>query len=104
MIGNGVVWNCSATKMTVQDPAISRNFKVNSQVVADFKNFHSINQADPIDSLYQLQLGLRIGAEAAALVFHKAGVSLIQPSINIELVQPDVDLIPSPMLQTQPTG
>jgi len=101
-IGNGVIWNCSATKMTVQDPPMSRNFKVNSQVVADFKNFRPINQTDPIDSLYQLQLSLRIGAEAAALVFQKAGPSLIQPNINMKLVQPDVDVVPDPNLQTQP--
>ncbi|KNZ47470.1 uncharacterized protein VP01_637g23 [Puccinia sorghi] len=101
-IGNGVVWNCSATKMTVQDPPMSRNFKVNSQVVANFKNFRPINQADPIDSLYLLQLSLRIGAEAAALVFQKAGPSSMQPSINMKVVQPDVDVVPGPKLQTQP--
>lgn len=81
---------------------MSRNFKVNSQVVANFKNFRPINQADPIDSLYLLQLSLRIGAEAAALVFQKAGPSSMQPSINMKVVQPDVDVVPGPKLQTQP--
>lgn len=95
-IGNGVIWNSSATKMTVQNPPMSQNFKVNSEVVEDFEDFQPANEDQLVDSLYQLQLSLRIGAEAAALVFQALGSSLAEPDSSMNMVQPNVDVVPEP--------
>ncbi|KAA1086719.1 hypothetical protein PGT21_009665 [Puccinia graminis f. sp. tritici] len=93
-IGNGVIWSCSATKLTVQNPPMSRNFKVNSQEVANFQNFRPIAQAQPLDSLYQLQLSARIGAAAAALIFQTADTLLNQPANgSMHMVQHTVDVV-----------
>ncbi|EFP87488.2 uncharacterized protein PGTG_13859 [Puccinia graminis f. sp. tritici CRL 75-36-700-3] len=93
-IGNGVIWSCSATKLTVQNPPMSRNFKVNSQEVANFQNFRPTAQGQPLDSLYQLQLSARIGAAAAALIFQTADTLLNQPANgSIHMVQHTVDVV-----------
>ena len=91
-----MIWNSSATKMTVQNPPTSQNFKVNSKVVANFEDFEPGDGDQLADSLYQLQLSLRIGAEAAALVFQPAGSWLADPDVSMNMVQPNVDVIPEP--------
>ncbi|WAQ91946.1 hypothetical protein PtA15_15A339 [Puccinia triticina] len=108
-IGSGVVWSCSATKLTIENPPMSRNFKVNSQKVANFQNFEPSDQGQPVNSLYQLQLSVRIGVEAAALVFKPLGVSLDQPRISMNMVKPDERVndaftVPKPQRHSESSG
>ncbi|KAI9615393.1 hypothetical protein KEM48_005595 [Puccinia striiformis f. sp. tritici PST-130] len=100
-IGSGVVWSCSATKITIENPPMSRNFQVNSEVVANFRNFQPTNQGNPANSLYQMQLSARIGAEAAALVFRPPSPSATQPSNTAQPTESIPDTVPDAQGQSK---
>ncbi|CAH7670281.1 hypothetical protein BY996DRAFT_4581811 [Phakopsora pachyrhizi] len=66
-IGAGVIWSSFATKLTSEDPPMSKNFQVNCKKMKGLDDLPTAERPNQNvgTSLYKIQLSSRIGAEAA---------------------------------------
>ncbi|POW11571.1 hypothetical protein PSTT_05138 [Puccinia striiformis] len=100
-IGSGVVWSCSATKITIENPPMSRKFPSELRSSCQFPKFPTYQSSNPANSLYQMQLSARIGAEAAALVFRPPSPSSTQPSNTAQPTESIPDTVPDAQGQSK---